>query len=108
MKPISEMSDETAARLRGVFLDIDETLTGDAEAAHEVFVHRDEAAGVPYLRSAATDQVLTFDDPHSIQQKLAYLKSRNLRGVMVWALGFDADTTGSQPLLNTIGTHLNP
>lgn len=71
-------------------------------------LHRDEAARVPYLISADADQVLTFDDTQSIQEKMAYLKTKNLRGVMVWALGFDADGEGTQPLLEAVGTVFHP
>ena len=71
-------------------------------------LHWDEAAAVPYLTSVDTNQLVTFDDPHSIQQKMTFLQETKLRGVMVWALGFDADTTGTQPLLDTIGTYPQP
>merc|ERR1712241_156411 len=46
-----------------------------------------------------------FDDVESLQAKLDFLKSRNLRGAMTWAI--DLDDMTSYPLLNTLRNGLN-
>ena len=49
----------------------------------------DEDAHCPYLLNTSHNQLVTFDDPASIQAKAEYVKQRGLGGMMIWALGYD-------------------
>ena len=64
----------------------------------------DEDAHCPYLLNASHDQLVTFDDPASIQAKAEYAKQRGLGGMMIWALGYDL-VNGAQELIEAIGLH---
>ncbi len=55
-------------------------------------VFRDSADGVAWLFNGST--FWTYDDPTAIGQKMAYVKSNNLGGVMIWELDGD-DSSGS-------------
>ncbi len=53
---------------------------------------RDATARVPYASfhetSSANDRFISYEDPASIAEKLAYLKSRKLGGVIIWNVGY--------------------
>jgi chitinase len=49
----------------------------------------DEAARAPYLWNAATHRFISYDAPQSIAAKAAYVKSRQLGGIMYWEQGQD-------------------
>jgi chitinase len=53
---------------------------------------RDATARVPYASfhqtSGANDRFISYEDPASIAEKLAYLKSRKLGGVIIWNVGY--------------------
>jgi chitinase len=55
-------------------------------------VFRDNADGVAWLFNGST--FWTYDDPTALGQKMAYLKSTGLGGVMIWSLDGD-DSAGS-------------
>lgn len=52
----------------------------------------DAAAGVPYLYNAQERVFVTYEDPQSLAGKCAYVRERNLAGVMFWE--YFNDTTG--------------
>jgi len=64
--------------------------------------HWDDVSRVPYLVNESGTELIFFDDPESIALKCRYAGEKNLRGVMIWALGSDY-VDGGQPLLETIG-----
>ena len=51
-----------------------------------------------------TTQIITYDDPLSIQYKCEFAQNRNLGGVMVWAMGYD-NYDAEESLTNSINTH---
>ena len=46
-------------------------------------------ARVPFLYNPTTGVWITYDDPESITEKVAYVRARGLGGVMAWELGGD-------------------
>jgi len=68
--------------------------------ANGATTYYDEARQSPYLIQG--DQWIGYDNQRSLQVKVDFLKSKGLRGSMVWAIELD-DFRGQQyPLLNTI------
>ena len=65
----------------------------------------DEVSKVPYLLNKQKTKFVTFDDTTSIMLKCGYAKSKNLAGIMIWALGYDF-INGESQLLKTIGLSL--
>ncbi|MBP2097743.1 glycosyl hydrolase family 18 protein [Enterococcus rivorum] len=55
----------------------------------------DDAAKAPYLYSESTKQFFTFDNVKSIQYKTAFVKEKQLGGVISWMASQDKDGTGS-------------
>ena len=51
--------------------------------------HWDTVANAPYLQNADLTRLITYDDPSSIELKCEYANTRELGGVMIWALGQD-------------------
>lgn len=64
----------------------------------------DNNAKCPYLVKDDQSQIITYDNPLSVQWKCEFAKDRNLGGVMVWALGYDNMNT-SESLTAAIHTH---
>tara|TARA_Y100000590_G_scaffold59517_2_gene63157 strand:+ start:1079 stop:2431 length:1353 start_codon:yes stop_codon:yes gene_type:complete len=64
----------------------------------------DENARCPYLLNENQTQLVTFDDPASIQEKAEYVKQHGLGGMMIWALGYD-HVNGVQELIESISLH---
>jgi chitinase len=62
----------------------------------------DVTSQVPYLKAPANNYIVTFDDSASLTIKCTYAKSKQLRGVMMWALGQDK-IGSSQPLMEAVG-----
>ena len=62
----------------------------------------DDVCKVPYLTYAAI-VLLSYDDSLSLSLKCKYVKENNLAGVMIWALGQDAVTPSSQPMMEAVG-----
>jgi chitinase len=62
----------------------------------------DTVSQVPYLTSPSKTKVVTFDDSTSLTIKCSYAKSKQLSGVMIWALGQDVVPQG-QPLMEAVG-----
>lgn len=57
--------------------------------AYQRFVHPE--ARVPWLYDAATQTMISYDDPESLRVKSEYVKDRQLGGVMFWELSGDDD-----------------
>ena len=66
--------------------------------------HWDDVAKCPYLIKTDTSQIITYDNPLSIQYKCEFAQTRNLGGVMVWAIGYD-DNESEESLTGAINTH---
>lgn len=64
--------------------------------------HWDDLSKVPYLTSDAQIKLISYDDSMSLRYKCAYARQKNLRGVMIWALGQDV-IGEDQTLLTTVG-----
>jgi len=64
--------------------------------------HWDEVCRVSYLQDPGHSLVVSFDDVPSVQAKCEYVLEKNLKGVIIWALGHD-DTGTTQPLLSRVG-----
>ena len=64
----------------------------------------DNIAKCPYLVKEDQSKIITFDDPISIQHKCEFAQSRNLGGVMVWALGYD-DMNSEESLTASINSN---
>ena len=64
----------------------------------------DATSAVPYLYNAQKSIFVTYEDPESLSGKCAYVRKRNLAGVMFWE--YFNDTTGI--LLNTVHACLSP
>lgn len=67
--------------------------------------HWDDVAKCPYLIKTDTSQIITYDNPLSIQYKCEFAQTRNLGGVMVWAIGYDDDDESEESLTGAINTH---
>lgn len=63
-------------------------------------VHHDPISGAAYKYDPATQTFWTFDDPQSIQEKVAFIKFLGLRGDMAWSE--EGDTSDGQ-LANAFG-----
>ncbi|QKJ67041.1 hypothetical protein HQN60_10230 [Deefgea piscis] len=68
-------------------------------------VHRNAESGqTPYLYHAAKKELITFDDPTSLAEKVKFVKDKQLGGVMIWEITQDdADFT----LLKSLRRSLN-
>ena len=64
----------------------------------------DNIAKCPFLVKEDQSKIITFDDPISIQHKCEFAQSRNLGGVMVWALGYD-DMNSEESLTASINSN---
>ena len=62
----------------------------------------DNDAKAPYLLNTSRTRFVTFDDTSSIREKYNYVKSNNMDGLMIWALGQDI-VGEKQELLEKIG-----
>lgn len=68
--------------------------------------HWDETSKVPYLKNSNNTQIVAFDDTVSFRYKAEYIRDNELRGVKVWALGYD-NTGSGHHLMKTLATHLS-
>ena len=66
----------------------------------------DSTTRVPHLINPAQNRVISYDDSASVSEKCAYVRSRGLGGVIIWALGQDY-LNGEQPLLSEVGEGLS-
>ena len=64
--------------------------------------HWDNLSKVPYLTNNTQVKLISYDDSMSIRLKCEYARQKNIRGVMIWALGQDM-ITEDQILLATVG-----
>ena len=64
----------------------------------------DNNAKCPYLVKDDQSQIITYDNPLSVQRKCDFAKDKNLGGVMVWALGYD-DMSSLESLTSAINVH---
>jgi chitinase len=65
----------------------------------------DSTTRVPHLVNPAQDRVISYDDSASVSEKCAYVRSRGLGGVIIWALGQDF-RNARQPLLEVVKLEL--
>lgn len=65
----------------------------------------DDFSKVPYLLNAANTKVVTYEDTLSMRIKCEYAIEKQLKGMMIWALGHDV-IGNTQPLLETIGREM--
>jgi len=63
--------------------------------------HWDDVANNPYLQNPEMTRLITYDDPNSIALKCEYARTRELGGVLIWALGQDF-VSGEEVLLEAI------
>jgi chitinase len=63
----------------------------------------DDVAKVPWLLDPAKGVMITYDDPQSMAEKTAYVKSKGLGGVLFWELSGDDD---KHTLLDAVGQGL--
>src|SRR5690606_10007181 len=61
--------------------------------------HWDDVARVPYLINEEEERFITYEDPTSVAEKVDYVRSRELRGLILWEISHDYMLTGVQPLL---------
>ncbi len=64
--------------------------------------HWDDSAKAPWLQNANSTKIVSFDDTTSFRMKREYIQSKNLKGAMVWALGYDKTPAGHE-LMNVLG-----
>ena len=50
-----------------------------------------EGAGEPWLYSSSAQRFISYDDPHSVAERVHYIHSRGLRGAMFWEISQDDD-----------------
>ncbi len=65
--------------------------------------HWDEVARVPYLINEDEERFITYEDPISVAEKVEYVRTRNLQGLILWEISHDYMPTGEQPLLVEAG-----
>lgn len=53
----------------------------------------DDSAKAPYLWSADSTMLISYDDPESMKHKAEFVRSRNLGGIMYWEHSHDPDET---------------
>lgn len=63
----------------------------------------DTNAGVPYILKKDGTEFISYDNPRSILEKVAYVINEDLGGVMFWEYGTDTTNT----LLEAIGQGFN-
>jgi chitinase len=76
---------------------------------------KDTSAKVPWIygKNLTTSKTtggmfITYENPDSISEKITYLKSKSLGGIMFWDLSGDIkDSTSPSSLLNRINTDIN-
>jgi len=61
----------------------------------------DNDGQVPYLKSETQNKIITIDDSLSVSKKSVYAISKNLGGLMIWALGYDY-IDGDQKLIQSM------
>merc|ERR1712113_617423 len=62
----------------------------------------DEEREAPYMISSDGAQWVGYDNPHSLSVKVDFLKSRGLRGYMVWAIELDDFRNEAYPCLRAL------
>jgi len=75
--------------MRSSGLDQNSTVTFVANGGFER--HWDGCSDTPYLRSTASKQVVTYDDPESIGLKAAFAKQVGMLGVNLFDVHGDTD-----------------
>lgn len=62
----------------------------------------DDRAKVPYLVSAARNELISYDDTESVRAKAQYVLDHHARGVIIWEITGDFLDDGTTPLLDAI------
>jgi len=65
----------------------------------------DAAAQAPSLWNAGTRQFISYDDPQSLQAKMAYIRAKGLGGVMYWEYRQDRDEALLDVLVKARDSH---
>ncbi len=68
----------------------------------------DAICQVPYLVKPGEKGFVSYDDADSLKAKCRYALSKGLAGVMIYAVGYDRDAKGRQPLMDAVAEVLNP
>lgn len=79
-------------------------LTADFIGKHGFVRYWDPQADAPWLWNAKTHTFISYDDPESIAAKAAFVRARQLGGIMYWEQSLDP----SGVLLDAIWRGLNP
>ena len=61
----------------------------DKAASGDYVRYWDSESGVPYLYGPANKELLTYDDPESIQKKVDYINQQGFAGAIVWDISGD-------------------
>lgn len=81
---------QTGKFLKGIsYLKLDSTLSADGFQTYW-----DSTSMAPYAYSETLGQFATYDDPQSLQEKVAYAKDKKLGGIMFWELRNDKKKEG--------------
>jgi chitinase len=62
----------------------------------------DNEAQVPYLRIPETGTFVSYEDGRSIRQKVAYVRSHQLGGIIIWDTGGTRQRNGNRRLLQMV------
>lgn len=65
--------------------------------------HWDEAASAPYLWNPDSTTFISYEDPESLRQKVEFVRSRGLGGVMFWEYSNDLNGTLLDVLSEPLG-----
>ncbi|QLG88484.1 hypothetical protein HQ393_09610 [Chitinibacter bivalviorum] len=74
-----------------------------AKAAGWKAYRNQESGNTPYLYNASKKELITFDDPISLAEKVKYVKEKKLGGVMIWEITQD---DANFTLLNSLSKSL--
>ena len=68
----------------------------------------DDAAKAPYLYSERKQEMYTYEDKQSLSEKVNYVKSQGLGGIIIWELSADLPVSSENSLLKVIADGFYP
>ena len=68
----------------------------------------DDAAKAPYLYSERKQEMYTYEDKQSLSEKVHYVKSQGLGGIIIWELSADLPVSSENSLLKVIADGFYP